>query len=670
MSLVASIQSLRARQIANLKKMLHLNVDVDNDLSNTNSTLTTENELIWKVLILDSKSTSIVSSVLRVNDLLEFGITMHAMINQRRAQLDDVPVIYFVEPTPENVATIISDLENDQYSQFYINFTSSLNRSLLEDFAKKVAITGKGDRIKQVFDQYLDFVVTEPNLFSLEIPNVYFDFNSPQTTENVINEKADQIAKGIFSAVLTMGSIPIIRANKNGPAELISQKLDEKLRDHVINTRRLAMDNATDLSNNTGSLTNEKSVLILLDRNINLTSMFSHSWIYQCMVSDVFELNKNVIKIEKQINETKKEIKKFDIEPKDFFWNDNASLPFPDAVENVEAELNKYTEDAKQITAKTGYSSIQDIDLNAQSDTKHIQEAIKLLPELTFRKNIIDMHMTVLSDLIKELDSKSLDSFFEIEQNMNDPKTQKQFLDLLSTNKNTDNSLDKLRTYIVLYLSCDLPKSFCDDCESKLASQNIDLTPLKHIKKVKEFTKISELASSDANTTTSSLSKTSGSNKGALFSSLSSKLMNLTDGSSKLSEGFGSLVSGIKNLLPEKRHLPITNITESIMNPPQASQDTLRLTDDYVYYDPSITRGAHSKKPQRKTYNEGMVFVIGGGNYSEYSNLQDWCLEWNEKLGTSGNTVNGGSVSKMVCYGSTEVMTASKFIGECTRLAE
>jgi X-X-X-Leu-X-X-Gly heptad repeat protein len=648
--------------------MLHLNVDTDNELIPSNN----KNDLIWKVLILDNKSTSIVSSVLRVNDLLEFGITMHSLINQRRAQLEDIPVIYFVEPTPENVSIIINDLENDQYSQFYINFTSSLSRSLLEEFAKKVALTGKADRIKQLYDQYLDFVVTEPNLYSLDLKDIYFQFNNPQTTENIINEKIDLISNGIFSSILTMGSIPIIRANKGGPAELVAQRLDEKLRDHVINTRRLSLNNANDLSNNSSNLTSDKSVLILLDRNVNLSSMFSHSWIYQCMVSDVFKLERNTIKIEKIIgdkNNERKEVKKFDIEPKDFFWNKNAALPFPDAVENVEMELNKYTEDAKQITAKTGYSSIQDIDLNDQSDTQHIQEAIKLLPELTFRKNIIDLHMTVLSDLIKELDSKNLDSFFEIEQNLTDQKIQKQFLDLLSSTSKVNNSLDKLRTYIVIYLSCDLPKSFYDECEAVLLKLNIDLSPLSYIKKVKEFSKLSEMALSTTENSNSNLSSSYLPNKGALFSNLSSKLMNLTDGSSKLSEGFGSLVSGIKSLLPEKSHLPITNIAESIMNPKQANVNSLKITDDYVYYDPSITRGSHSKQPQRKTYNEGMVFIVGGGNYSEYSNLQDWCSDWNAKQGTLNGSVNGNSPSKMVCYGSTDIITAKDFIAECAKLA-
>lgn len=49
MSLINATQSLRDRQISNLKKMLHLNVDIDNNLVSS----TNQEELIWKVLILD-----------------------------------------------------------------------------------------------------------------------------------------------------------------------------------------------------------------------------------------------------------------------------------------------------------------------------------------------------------------------------------------------------------------------------------------------------------------------------------------------------------------------------------------------------------------------------------------------------------------------------------------
>ncbi len=656
MSLIERLPSLRERQVSRLKKMLHLNIQMDDSPVSS----TSKEELTWKVLVLDRRSTAIVSSVLRVNDLLDYGITMHALIDQRRTSLPDVNAVYFVSPTVENIAKIISDVNNDHYAKFYVNFTSSLGRSLLEDFAKKVAETGNSYKIKQVYDQYLDFIVTEPNLFSLDMKNVYAQFNDPKTVEDEISGLVNEIVSGLFSAVLTMGSMPIIRSNRGGPAELIAQKLDQRLRDHSINTKQALRSPGANSANN--SIRNNKSVLILLDRNIDLASMFAHSWIYQCMVNDVFKLERNTIQIETKSDNGETSLKRYDIDPHDFFWNENASLPFPDAVEHVEAELSKYTEEAKEISSKTGYSSIKDINPNDGSDTKHIQEAIKALPELTKRKNIIDMHMSVLTELIKELEAKNLDSFFEVEQNITDPKVQTQFLDLMKKDTKGDNSKDKLRTYIIMYLKCELPEMFCGECEEILKASGLDLKPLAYIKRVKELNKMSAVSTLDAQNMEKGQDSAFG-NGSALFSGLSSKLVGITsEGSSKLSEGLGSLISGIKKLMPEKSNLPITNIVEAILTPQQANQASLDMTDDYLYFDPNSTRGAHSKPPRRSSYDEAMVFVVGGGNYLEYSNLQDWC-----------NGLNSSSVEdqqRTIIYGSTKICSVDGFLEECSSLGD
>lgn len=656
MSLIERLPSLRERQVSRLKKMLHLNIQMDDSPVSS----TSKEELTWKVLVLDRTSTAIVSSVLRVNDLLDYGITMHALIDQRRTFLPDVNAVYFVSPTVENIAKIISDVNNDHYAKFYVNFTSSLGRSLLEDFAKKVAETGNSYKIKQVYDQYLDFIVTEPNLFSLNMKNVYAQFNDPKTVEDEISGRVNEIVSGLFSAVLTMGSMPIIRSNRGGPAELIAQKLDQRLRDHSINTKQALRSPGVNSANN--SIRNNKSVLILLDRNIDLASMFAHSWIYQCMVNDVFKLERNTIQIETKSDNGETSLKRYDIDPHDFFWNENASLPFPDAVEHVEAELSKYTEEAKEISSKTGYSSIKDINPNDGSDTKHIQEAIKALPELTKRKNIIDMHMSVLTELIKELEAKNLDSFFEVEQNITDPKVQTQFLDLMKKDTKGDNSKDKLRTYIIMYLKCELPEMFCGECEEILKASGLDLKPLAYIKRVKELNKMSAVSTLDAQNIKKGQDSAFG-NGNALFSGLSSKLVGITsEGSSKLSEGLGSLISGIKKLMPEKSNLPITNIVEAILTPQQANQASLDMTDDYLYFDPNSTRGAHSKPPRRSSYDEAMVFVVGGGNYLEYSNLQDWC-----------NGLNSSSVEdqrRTIIYGSTKICSVDGFLEECSSLGD
>ena len=224
----------------------------------------------------------------------------------------------------------------------------------------------------------MDYIVTEPNLFSLNLPEIFTQFNSSNTDEEKIHKLVDVIANGLLSTIVSMDIIPVIRAQQNGPAEFVAQQLDLKLREYLSNTRGSTVATAS---------IQQRPVLILLDRNFDLASMFSHSWIYQCMVSDVFQLQRNTIKITKHAAKDgeKDSTKNYDVDPKDFFWNKYSQLPFPDAVESADAELNAYKNDAKEVTAKTGISSLDDIDPNANA-TANIQQAVEKLPELTARK--------------------------------------------------------------------------------------------------------------------------------------------------------------------------------------------------------------------------------------------------------------------------------------------
>ena len=614
--------------------MLHLNKEGDADLTLASK----KEEIIWKVLVLDSKSQAVLSSVLRVNDLLRCGITVHTVINSRRLPLPDVPVIYFVEPTVENIRVIIDDLAADKYDKFYINFTFSINRELLEDFAKKVSLTGKASKIKQVYDQYLDFIVTEPNLFLLDVPRVFSTFNNPATKEDDIHSLAGKIADGILSTIIATASVPIIRCPRNGAAELVATQLDLKLRDYLSNTRNLI-----------NQLVQQRPVLVILDRSIDLSAMLSHSWIYQCMVSDVFELKRNTIRLVKFADD-KETVKNYDIDPKDFFWSKNSALPFPDVVENADIELNAYKKDAQDLTNKTGITSFSDIDPNS-TDTLHIQQAVDALPELTARKATLDMHMDVLATLLKELEAKSLDKFFEMEQYCHYVKIQNQFLELMNTGAKRDNSTDKLRTFLILVLTLDLPDSFVANVQLILKEKypTIDLAALEYVKGLKQRMKLSNISTLTENSGQRSSSVDVSKNNSALFNGLSSKLYGLADG--RLTEGLSSLASGLKKFLPAKTQLPITNIVEAIMDPNSASTALVQVTDDYLYLDPKL-RGGHSKPPKRQTYLEAQVFVVGGGSYLEYQNLQEWCHMPNKPV-------------RRVTYGSTDVMTATEFLQEC-----
>lgn len=110
-----------------------------------------------------------------------------------------------MEPTSVNIQLITSDLSRGLYTPAYVNFLSSVPRPLLEDFASEIATTGTSENIAQVYDQYLNFIVAEPDLFSLGMENSYSVINSAQTKDEDLDGVMDRIVTGLFSVSVTMG---------------------------------------------------------------------------------------------------------------------------------------------------------------------------------------------------------------------------------------------------------------------------------------------------------------------------------------------------------------------------------------------------------------------------------------------------------------------------------
>ena len=79
----------------------------------------------------------------------------------------------------------------------------------MEDFAAEIAESGTAESVVQMYDQYLNFIVGEPDLFSLGMgKEAYWALNSAQTKEDEIDSIVDRTVSGLFSVVVTMGMYP------------------------------------------------------------------------------------------------------------------------------------------------------------------------------------------------------------------------------------------------------------------------------------------------------------------------------------------------------------------------------------------------------------------------------------------------------------------------------
>lgn len=214
--------SLKSAQLKAVHRMLAFNEDYGNHDTDTEFTLppagSSHNQ--WKILIYDAPCRSIISPLLSVSQLRRRGVTLHLLLHSDREAIPDVPAVYFVCPTRENLARIAQDCGKRLYGRAHLNFVTKLDRELMEEFAKLVVQTGSLDVVASVHDQYLDYVCLERHLFSLHKPNSYVSYNGSGATEQAIEQTMTDIAYGLFSVVATVGQIPVIRCPKVGFAFL------------------------------------------------------------------------------------------------------------------------------------------------------------------------------------------------------------------------------------------------------------------------------------------------------------------------------------------------------------------------------------------------------------------------------------------------------------------
>lgn len=281
--------------------------------------------------------------------------------------------------------------------------------------------------------------------------------------------------------------MPIIRCPKGAAAEMISAKLDRKLRDHILNSKENLFSTSSNRPSTAAGTPSSRPVLIILDRNVDLIPMLSHSWTYQSLVHDVLNMKLNRITVETPVDENapaKGTTKKaYDLTSNDFFWAKNAGVPFPQVAEDIDAELMRYRADASEITKKAGGSSIEDLQNDNSSSAQHLKSAIGLLPELRERKALLDMHMNILAGLLTGIKNRQLDNYFQMEENIM-KQTSAQMLEVLNDKDKGNNPQDKLRLFIIWFLSTEqnASRQELEKFEEALKAAGADTTSLAYVK--------------------------------------------------------------------------------------------------------------------------------------------------------------------------------------------
>ena len=514
----------------------------------------------WKVLIYDKVGQEVLAPILKVGALRHLGVTLHLSLHSDRQPVPGVPVVYFVEPSEQNMTRLSSDLNQGLYEASYINFVSSISRERLQWFAARLS---PSVRVSQIVDRFCSFVAHSPSSYSLALPGVYSALHASGASEAAIEATVDKIVEGLFSLAIACRQVPVIRATSGEAAEMVARRLSSKLREFIISggstaTELLLTPKAESLGGSAG-----RPLFLLLDRDIDLSTALSHTWHYQALLQDVLGMRDNRVRLQG---------KDIDLDSSDAFFKEHAHSPFPAVATALNDTLADFNKRRQNVTAEEA----------------KLTAAFDLLPQLSEKKRSLDMHTTLATALLSAISDRKLDRWFEWESSIGYKSVGSLLTEFLEIGGS--DPLDQARALYVLLLrkGKEINAQQTDTINKSLAG--LDGRFLDGAKYVRYLASIKSMADAKSN---------AGSQGGV---------------SAYAPGAIRGLLSGIKQILPSRDELKVTRTLENCME--NASEDGSGL----VYLDPRGESGAR----YRGVFRAGAVCMIGGGCVTEMGNVIEW----------------------------------------------
>ncbi|CAB4066382.1 SCFD1 [Lepeophtheirus salmonis] len=433
----------------------------------------------------------------------------------------------------------------------------------------------------------------------------------------------EQMVDGLFSVCVTLCTVPIIRCPKGNAAEAVARKLDAKIRQNLSDARNSLFTHES----GKGQYSFCRPVLIILDRQIDLATSLHHTWTYQALAHDVLNYSMNKVTIvEKGSGESETSGKKT-------------------LAEKIQEDLEEYKTREDQIKKIKHELGLDEEDL-LTGNTEKLTSAMSSLPELLEKKEINRYaHTSIATCILDHIKQRRLDVFFELEEKIMSKQTlnERALLDIFE-DPEAGTPEDKIRLFLIYFLCSgeEVSDTEIEQYERILSELGCDITPFHYLKR---WRTINQLHSSNFTQSTTT---------------------DYTGGGTKTISMFGKLMAQSSSF-----------VMEEIMEARSGQHQ-----DNYLYLDPKILKGSLKEISKTKnSFQEGIVFMVGGGNYIEYQNLMDSTQAKSGFTSVASNNVNLSAMAatagvtssignRRIIYGCSALTNASDTLRQLSLLGK
>jgi len=534
----------------------------------------------FKILLFDDKVFNILSSLLKIYYLREHNISLTLNIKDHREKMSDIMAIYIVALTKENLDYIYDDIKNQIFDNFSINFISydtsdNTNKKILNEFYTKISSLENNSSIYKISIIPIDICLYHPKIFSLNLKKPYLLLNSPNISDDVYQNYLSKISIGLFSALYLMKTYPVVKYHKG----FFGDDIIKKIQNEFNYLFKMCPEAKEDFKLKKNS---KRTLLLILDRDVDLSIMLHHACSFGAMVNDYFGIG---------IGGDPNNSNKFNLDPvNDYVWNNKLHEVFVDVGKYVYQEYKNYY---KEMDFLDKINKPKDIE-QLQNESKQLAKSIETLRDKKLIGNILSQESKIFEELNNIQNNKKLDEIFLMECNILKKKenlskaTKNDFFNLLRNYRDNEDTKNDIYRLCLIYYLCNSKNMSKEDIIS-LKPYILNKNAMNYITKKIDETKLRE------------------------NNSMNMGINNYQRNNSMIMKGLYNAFSTISNLMSIEQ----PSISADLIDKLSRNQN-LANWNTYDF----ITRNVE-KDSGNYSYDNIICFFIGGGSFGEYEYIYD-----------------------------------------------
>ncbi|KAI7824165.1 Sec1-like protein [Kickxella alabastrina] len=385
----------------------------------------------WRVVVVDRPSLKIVSMALEMQSILEQNVIAVQLITRNRQAIRN-DAIYILVPCADSVMRMIDDFKPDpghpenpqtKYARAHLFFTGKLPELLFSQLASSTA----APYIKGVTELFVEYNPFESRVF-LTTPSEqpFYSLYSPHAADKMERD-LDAASDRLLSVIAALEIHPFVRfyrpanptssnsSNDSGNdssqdsacpriAEAMARRFQLKLNEHY------AHEYSDTDNKDPRQQQSSDSVVIVLDRSIDIFAPLVHELTYQAMVHDIIDLGDGAkyIHEKKTANGQVERVEAELSEKTDWLWEKLRH-------EHIGSVAQKLSDRIERLMSEnTGIKA-------AQSDGKKLtitemKAALAELPEFKRLQSLYSLHSDLATQCLEISSKRNLPALVNFEQ--------------------------------------------------------------------------------------------------------------------------------------------------------------------------------------------------------------------------------------------------------------